>query len=115
MGTNYYLEKNKCVCCGRFDEIHIGKSSAGWCFSLRIYPDDGIHSLEDWKALFNEHSIRDEYGRPITAASMLANIAERSHPRGLLRHEFEHLGHRIYGLRSRHGEGTYDLIEGEFS
>lgn len=112
MGTNYYLEKDKCACCGRSNEIHIGKSSVGWCFSLRIYPDDKIDSLQDWLALFAKHPIRNEYGDSVSAETMLACITERSHPRGLSRHVF---GDGCYGRRSRPGDGTYDLIEGEFS
>jgi hypothetical protein len=46
MGTNYYVAYDYCRHCGRFDEeFHIGKSSAGWCFSLRVYEDKG---LTDW-------------------------------------------------------------------
>jgi hypothetical protein len=53
MGTNYYLteERNRCEHCGRADVInrwHIGKSSGGWAFKLRIHPSDGIKNLEDW-------------------------------------------------------------------
>jgi hypothetical protein len=61
MGTNYYLEiDNVCSHCGRGDtELHIGKSSAGWVFFLRIYPDEGINSLEDWLPLFGNGTIGD--------------------------------------------------------
>jgi len=41
MGTNYYLQGKVCVHCGVADggPLHIGKSSAGWNFGLRIYPE----------------------------------------------------------------------------
>jgi hypothetical protein len=39
MGTNYYLRLHACPSCGHSAaELHIGKSSAGWYFGLRVYP-----------------------------------------------------------------------------
>lgn len=55
MGTNYFHRTNICECCGRYDELHIGKSSGGWQFSFRGYCDDFmvygapvIRSYRDW-------------------------------------------------------------------
>lgn len=66
MGTNYYLqEKPPCDKCGReFERLHIGQSSAGWCFALHVIPELGINNLADWKKRWEEHPsvIRDEYG-----------------------------------------------------
>lgn len=138
MGTNYYHESEPCPHCGDVKHRkHIGKSSAGWCFSLHVdyAGEDGVHSLEDWKREFAKAGTRivDEYGDTRTAAEMLDTITNRSWtpsihryvgyasradfhrsnesqdgPFGLLRHK---LGGRCVG----HGEGTYDLITGEFS
>lgn len=86
MGTNYYLQKRAaapCVTCGhqaKHEELHVGKSSAGWVFSLRIHPDEGIHGLEDWKARFLDGVIEDEYGKAVSAEEMVANITKRSWP-----------------------------------
>jgi len=76
MGCNYYLRKNECTCCNRYDEIHIGKLSAGWTFSFRgyneyDYEDNGfdkpIKSWEDWKEILKENdNIYDEYGQKIS-------------------------------------------------
>lgn len=138
MGTNYYLVRSEVPCptCGHdeSDEIHIGKSSAGWVFALHIYPDDGINSLEDWVFLFEAHPIRDEYGRDVSTEKMLENIRERSAapkekpPRSYQSWEYFHkLNHSVAGpsnlLRSEidgrhcvgHGEGTWDCMVGEFS
>jgi hypothetical protein len=52
MGTNYYLRTNECEHCGRFDELHIGKSSAGWTFSFQALP--GIQSWQDWALKIQE-------------------------------------------------------------
>lgn len=63
MGTNYYLRLKSEICphCGRGDEglLHIGKSSAGWCFSLHVM--NRIQSLDDWKKAFEnpENSIEN--------------------------------------------------------
>lgn len=107
MGTNYYLEaKPACKECGRpHERRHIGKSSAGWVFSLRIYPE-GPRNLEDWIALFYEADaqIFDEYGTQLTPEAMIEKIAGRSHPKGLQR-----------GTDGRHGPGTWDYCEYEFS
>jgi len=86
MGTNFYLKQPEVACptCGHHepvDSLHIGKSSAGWVFSLRIYPDLGISSLEDWKARFGQGQICDEYGSQISVEKMLETITERSWPR----------------------------------
>lgn len=129
MGTNYYLQRDICSHCGRSDErLHIGKSSAGWCFSLHVDADEGINNLDDWKALWSAPNARivDEYGREISSEQMLKTITERAWPErdrltkyyaqnhaepgpnNLMRHQ---IGHYCVG----HGEGTWDLIPGEFS
>lgn len=140
MGTNYYWTetKNQCSHCGRADtvrEIHIGKSSAGWCFSLHVMPDAGIRNLEDWKALFltPESFIKDECGERITPNEMISRITDRERkprtkapymyssweefdrtnesqegPNGLIRH-------RLNERCVSHGDGTWDCIIGEFS
>jgi len=139
MGTNYYLyEKTVCPTCGHTDEpLHIGKSSSGWCFSLHIYPDDGISTLQDWIERWSAPNsvIQDEYGDNISLEEMLRIITERGRDReweekpcgyasweafhaannslkgtnGLLRHQID--GRRCLA----HGEGTYDLLSGDFS
>ena len=135
MGTNYYLHRGICPECKRScDHWHIGKSSIGWCFSLHIIPERGIRDLPDWVQAWQEPDtlIRDEYGRDITPEAMLDIITNRKRPRPpqwkrwyasideyyarndaepgpnhLLRHR---IGHHCVG----HGEGTWDLIQGEF-
>lgn len=141
MGTNYYWTRtdNHCAHCNRFDvieKLHIGKSSAGWCFSLRVYPkrteahDYGIPapitSLDDWKKLWASGGIiTDEYGEVMSPEGMLAVITERRW-KDLLDHEYaEHralrgpnnlLRHRLDdGMTVGHGEGTWDCVDAEFS
>jgi hypothetical protein len=116
--------------------LHIGKSSGGWCFALHV--TDGIRSLEDWKAKFSEGGvIRDEYDRDYTPEEMLRVITVRSRPDSLefsvqqdpyykSLQDFLDKNHAEIGpnnlLRSQighncigHGDGTWDLIKGEFS
>ena len=119
MGTNFYWikeEKPACECCKRpYEEknIHIGKSSAGWCFSLHVDPSEGINSLADWqkKWLDPESRIENEYGDVIAGHDMLGWVTERGWPnaKDLQRHTID--GRHCIA----HGDGTYDLIAGEFS
>ena len=139
MGTNYYLEEREpCPECGRpYDRRHIGKSSAGWCFGLHVHPDDRINGLEDWVGLWSkpEATISNEYGETLTPQQMYGIITDRewqrdggkcppgysdwdhfhamnhsqAGPEGLLRHRID--GRHCIG----HGDGTWDLMVGEFS
>jgi len=114
MSTNYYLHKEPpCECCGRpYESLHIGKSSAGWAFSLHVIPEDGINDLDDWEALWSEDGayITDEYDMTIQPDEMMSIITERSwHDGPLLRHQIDG------SFCIAHGRGTWDLIPGEFS
>ena len=136
MGTNYYAvsPENTCEHCGRYDtqdRLHIGKSSSGWCFSLHVIPELGLNSLEDWqKHLKQRHIvIEDEYGSVWGYEELMKKITQRHRsddlrfqwtdedlrrngaepgPGNLARHK---LGEHCVG----HGDGTWDLITGEFS
>jgi hypothetical protein len=134
MGMNYYLcpVVERCPTCGKaseewkvdFAKRHIGKSSYGWVFSLRVYPDHRVKDLEDWKPLFMKQGfeIRDECDKLVSPGEMLdiitnrmqyvANVSpEAQHyprgPHGLLRHEITH------GCWP--GEGSWDCCDYEFS
>lgn len=137
MGTNYYICPNRCTHCGRSDEKkHIGKSSWGWAFSLHVYPEDGIKDLADWIPHFQKNRIEDEYGREVSQEMMIEVIRDRQDternwhqaptlysswadfhqknyseqgPKGLVRFRVDN--RHCVG----HGEGTWDLIVGEFS
>lgn len=86
MGTNFYYRHASCDSCGRYEETHVGKRSAGWSFGFRGYrheledearPDWGyvtsspfgfpVLSRADWRKVFVEHpgELRDEYGETI--------------------------------------------------
>jgi len=125
MGTNYYLREKPCECCGRAGEdLHIGKSSAGWCFVLHVYPDLKINSLKDWEERISKGGeIVNEYEQIVTTEELLDNITNRSFGGPL--HEFvdkysepgpnNMLRHKIGDFCIGHGEGTWDYVIGEFA
>jgi hypothetical protein len=135
MGTNYYWhEKGTCEHCGRRDTgIHIGKSSAGWCFGLHVYDpkrdDYDIPSLAAWEKLWNQpgSEVLNEYGETVTPERMLFIVTDRSHPdrdwstpdnRDFLRSNNaapgpNGLARHTYG-NVMAGDGTYDLCWYEF-
>lgn len=129
MGTNYYLSANPCPHCGRGpDRLHIGKSSAGWCFGLHVIPELEINSLDDWRKAWGKPGAKivNEYGDDVPIQKMEDTILKRSWngsnlgptwfrlnhaepgPNGLARHEKGR-------FCIAHGDGTYDLITGDFS
>lgn len=108
MGTNYYLRTNLCSCCKRFNEQHIGKSSAGWKFIFHATWE--LRSADDWfKEIENSHGlIFDEYGvertidefkKLVTAKSIYASQKERYFS-----------DDKLYWT-----DGNYDYSEHEFS
>lgn len=138
-------EAETCSKCGHTKQanlLHIGKSSVGWCFALHVIPKENINSLEDWIELINnpQYSIINEYNNSIESYALINLIVNRkgkhnwnyfpinmyesnpirtweefhriNHseegPNGLLRH-------KIYRDCIGHGEGTWDLLTGEFS
>lgn len=137
MGMNYsWQPMAPCEHCGRGyeeEQIHIGKSSSGWCFALHVYPEMGIRDLADWQAKWATGRIVNDSGEVLTPAQMLAIITERKGPEddkvpygyGSWT-EFYTLNHAQAGpnglLRCRvdgrecigHGEGTWDLLACDF-
>jgi len=122
MGTNYYV-----TVADRNEELHIGKSSMGWVFSLRIHPDHNITTLYDWMPIMldNQNTIRDEYGQHITADEMLRTITVRSRNESVNWSDADWSMNRaepgpnnlVRGKASNdrtHGEGTWDYNNYEF-
>ena len=141
MGTNYYWypadQPIPCITCGHaedYTKFHIGKSSAGWCFSLHIIPDLNTNSLEDWIANFylKGSYILDEYGDKVSPEEMMDIIVRRNSPEkgahsidflksnrahpgpnNLLRHDIKAAEESSGCIKN--GAGTWDLITGEFT
>lgn len=77
MGTNYYYNPNPCPTCGHGDEIHIGKSSAGWTFSF--HGTEAIRSYTDWITVFlSGGKITDEYDREKTVVEFRQMVSNKS-------------------------------------
>ena len=143
MGTNYYATSEECPCCRRkVDMLHIGKSSAGWAFTLRIDTDLEIYSWTAWKKHLKGRIIVDEYGTRITMKRLreivelrTGDIGKGPPPRGsaswdefakstgavvdydlgLLRHEPQtNPMNDVNPFCIAHGKGSWDLVVGEF-
>lgn len=81
MSTNYYLRESKpCPTCGHSNKPrHIGKSSVGWVFTLRIYPEEGINTYEDWYDRWTRQGVTiiDGYGRVTPLIDMVQTVTGR--------------------------------------
>lgn len=123
--------------------LHIGKSSAGWVFSLCWKPELSLESWEEWKAMLSLEGveIKDEYGLEVSLDELEKIVTQRSHPtdfgkdpapkpyatwrdffwanscrpgpNGLVRNADPRGFRAKDGFKA--GEGTWDLIKGEFS
>ena len=82
MGTNYYLRKNVCKECGRYDETHIGKASYGWKF---LFDHNDWEYFEKNKEsvikFLKSGGIYDEYEKHIPFKKLMEVIEE--HKKGL--------------------------------
>jgi hypothetical protein len=85
MGTNYYLRTQKgkiCDSCNRgdsYEELHIGKSSAGWEFIFN--PNSGeTPSFKKWRSLLEKSpdQIYDEYDRKVDLFELYTLILSKS-------------------------------------
>ena len=132
MGTIFYLVDKSTYerdpRSWRKEAIHIGKSSFGWCFALRIHPEIGIFDLGDWSLRLMDpgQMIIDEYGQIMEFMDLYKTITERegwgraASPEWLAKNSAAPGPNRLvrhtigYGCVA-HGLGTWDLVEGEFS
>lgn len=124
MGTNYYWHaKPPCAHCNHSEEpLHIGKSSFGWVFMLRIHPSLDINSLDDWRRTWTTGTILNEYKEGVTTEDMLAIITQRS-PAALQRVSLSDAYYdpaiKLWRLKDKYvdarGSGTWDVMAGEFS
>jgi len=105
MGTNLYARY-------REEEIHIGKSSGGWCFSLHCIPERELNSLADWKMFLMQDGIEiyTEYGRELTLQELLEQYIEKDRSWFGKPPQRHTIGDHCVG----HGEGHWDLIVGWF-
>jgi hypothetical protein len=87
MSANFYVRPEGACCdqCSRW--VHLGKSSAGWAFTFRAYPDGGsktstapsvvtwpVLDYESWLKLLDLGTIYNEYGGEYTREDLLDRI-----------------------------------------
>lgn len=104
MGTNFYARMNTCEQCGRYEEIHLGKSSMGWKFLFKLNKEfyEDKDSFEKFiKGI--DVDIYDEYGSRIHVHELLALIDSKQ------AEKHDHYGKHIKII------GGYDFDETEFS
>lgn len=126
MGTNFYHHDDETG-----ERRHIGKSSAGWVFLVRVHTNVGILTLEDWQKQWEKPgtSVKDEYGEKLTPVEMLDWVTNRTFPwvsrssqQSLTKNNAEVGPNNL--LRPRinettgcvgHGDGTWSYIGRDFS
>jgi hypothetical protein len=74
MSTNFYVKV-----AADNEEIHFGKSSTGWVFTVRQYPEQGLCTLYDWMSLLASpyNTVRDEYGSDVSVAELMNTVMNR--------------------------------------
>lgn len=103
MGTNYYVAKNHCDCCNRYDEeYHIGKSSGGWAFSFQGYPAERLTSWKAWKEFLKNQTIMDEYGDRINYESFVVMIETYKSPNYVNENGRKNLQHNEVGKKDKY-------------
>lgn len=83
MGTNYYTKINDCSCCGRNDDIHLGKSSGGWQFSFQYNSGEFYKNVKEMKEWLKDKKITDEYGDIVTHGAFWKMVKRKQTPNNL--------------------------------
>lgn len=146
MGTNYYVRVDVPVCeaCNRpldelDEELHIGKSSFGWHFSLHVIPEMKLINLTSWAKFVKDKKIFNEYGEDISYDDLISTIRDRKGASGSDKSNFNHGFYRDWSdfhkrnssefgenglirakIDGRHcvghpRKGTWDYVAGDFS
>lgn len=112
MGTNYYLREDYCRVCGRFEQHHIGKSSAGWMFLFNVTDKEKV---DDWKKetlhyknWSDDEGIFDEYGKQKSYDDFWKMVEDKQDGK-------THSPHGFGGQRSWIDEDGYNVANYDFS
>ena len=112
MGTNYYVAKNLCECCNRYDEeYHIGKASHGWPFSFRGYIWNDLVSWKQWKEFLKDQIIMDEYGERIDYDWLVQYIETMKAPKYVREDGHKNLNHNEEGKKNNWFNSEYDWTD----
>ena len=108
MGTNYYARIDTCKECNRADEIHIGKSSVGWRFAVRVHEDRYVDYKSFCEFISSGMKVRlwDEYGKPVIKHEFLEMIKNKEDGQATV-------SHGASGLVKH--DGPVDLCHYDFS
>lgn len=90
MGTNYYTKINNCDKCGRYDKIHLGKSSAGWQFYFQYNGGKYYKNVDEMTVWLIDKEIKNEYGEVISHDDFWKMVQEKQ--------------------SENKADGTYDLV-----
>jgi len=77
MGTNFYTKINHCNDCGRYDEIHLGKSSYGWKFCFQLNGEKFYKNVDEMRDWLKYKEIKDEYGATISKEDFWKMVEEK--------------------------------------
>ena len=85
IGTNYYIDyeqEHDCPTCGQYIEtkgLQLGKSSCGWSFSLRVYPEKGLNNEKDILEYISKEDkiIHNEYGEIVPLDEFISIMCDR--------------------------------------
>ena len=100
MGTNYYTKVNFCTKCKRGEEIHLGKSSAGWKFAFQYNGQKFYKDIKEMKEWLKGKVIKNEYGERVSNKSFWKLVESKQDQRS---------GHTATK------DGNYDFYDYEFS
>lgn len=109
MGTNYYARVNICDKCGRYDDIHLGKSSMGWQFSFQFNGGQYYKNVRQMKEWLKDKIIVNEYNEGISQDYFWKMVKEK---------QKEKLNHAQTYSKEYSDEfviGGYSFSDGEFS
>jgi hypothetical protein len=74
VGTNYYAKFKVCCKCGRSEQLHLGKSSAGWTFLLQANHFEYYKTWPEMKRWLKDKVIENEYGDPVSRADFVRQV-----------------------------------------
>lgn len=78
VSTNFYVISKPCEHCGRSDgEIHLGKASFGWKFTLQANNFKWYQNWEEMKEWLKDKEIEDEYGSPVDRDTFIKWVENR--------------------------------------
>jgi len=108
MGTNYYIKENECVHCGRYEDIHLGKSSVGWQFSFQYNGGQYYKNVAEMKEWTKDKNIVNEYGENVTYKDFWEMVEAKQTD-----DNFNHASK--YPSNTEHVIDGYSFSDGEFS